>query len=805
MQKQQTHPIKKSTTPYWNQSIDIAVYPSSVIVIRVHDERKYRNRPDDQSSLGSVTFRLNKLFDLAHDSHRMHTVDLQQSNEGLAVTGQLMFSLTSTHRPTPGPSRAVSASAAIVTPPLNTSVRNRLSLVAPRTTSNVVDAYPYHIEEPQRRPAPPPRHPSSPIPPTTSNPASPPVVPSHPRLDITTLLTPLAPPDPHPTPHQPHQPQTIIPNPTPTPIARVDEAPLPHGWEVRHDETGRPYYVDHNTRTTTWRRPVVSTVPSVAPLNIIPRNSTSSTGSSSNFANTSTSTTPALSPSSSLRATTASPQQQQQGQPASSTDAAIPLPPGWEERRTPEGRPYFADHNTHTTSWIDPRLRSHPRPSQSASTTEPQPQPLQPTNLGPLPAGWEMRLTSTGKIYFVDHNTRTTTFDDPRLPSSLETNAPQYQRDYRRKVVYFRAQPGLKVREGTVDVKVRRNMVFEDSFGAVMAFGDGEELKKRLMIRFEGEEGLDYGGVSREWFFLLSHEMFQPNYGLFQYSTHDNYTLQINPASGINPEHLDYFRFIGRCLGMAVFHRRFLDVYFVQSFYKMMLGKKAALEDLEGVDAELHRGLVWMLENDITDVLEESFCTTEEHFGQLVTIELKPGGEDIPVTEENKKEYVDLLVQYRIVGRLKDQFGAFMKGFGEIIPPSSIALFNEHELEWLIGGVSDVDVDDWAKFTDYRGYTQTDPIIQWFWALVRSWPAERKSRLLQFTTGTSRIPMNGFKDLQGADGPRRFTIDKWGDTKQLPRSHTCFNRLDLPPYEDRESLEKKLLFAIEETEGFAQE
>jgi E3 ubiquitin-protein ligase NEDD4 len=83
------------------------------------------------------------------------------------------------------------------------------------------------------------------------------------------------------------------------------------------------------------------------------------------------------------------------------------------------------------------------------------------------------------------------------------------------------------------------------------------------MVKFEGEDALDYGGVSREWFFLLSHEMFNPSYGLFEYSAHDNYTLQINPASGVNPEHLDYFKFIGRVLGLAVFHHRFLDAYFV--------------------------------------------------------------------------------------------------------------------------------------------------------------------------------------------------------------------------------------------------
>lgn len=217
-------------------------------------------------------------------------------------------------------------------------------------------------------------------------------------------------------------------------------------------------------------------------------------------------------------------------------------------------------------------------------------------------------------------------------------------------------------------------------------------------------------------------------------------------------------------------------------------------------------------------MLDETFSQTEERFGELITIELKPGGEHIEVSEENKKEYVDLVVQYRIAKRIKEQFGAFMEGLLDLIPKDLITVFDERELELLIGGMSEIDMyvlnhtlfpvmdfllslhqyrDDWTKFTDYRGYEKTDQVIEWFWQCIRSWPAERKARLLQFTTGTSRVPVNGFKDLQGSDGPRRFTIEKSGDPSGLPRSHTCFNRLDLPPYPDYESLESKLLFAIE--------
>ena len=113
-------------------------------------------------------------------------------------------------------------------------------------------------------------------------------------------------------------------------------------------------------------------------------------------------------------------------------------------------------------------------------------------------------------------------------------------------------------------------------------------------------------------------------------------------------------------------------------------------------------------------------------------------------------------------------------GFHEIIPAELISIFNEQELELLISGLPDIDVDDWKKHTDYRGYTENDEVVQFFWQTVRSWDGEQKSRLLQFTTGTSRIPVNGFKDLQGSDGPRRFTIEKAGDIGNLPKAHTWY-------------------------------
>lgn len=412
---------------------------------------------------------------------------------------------------------------------------------------------------------------------------------------------------------------------------------LPAGWERREDNLGRTYYVDHNTRTTTWTRPAASGEEQRQRMDqnmamerarhqnrMLPEDRTG-----------------ANSPNLDSRQGSPTSNQVSMMATGATTAGTGELPAGWEQRHTPEGRPYYVDHNTRTTTWVDPRRQQYIRMygnNPAGNNTTIQQQPV--SQLGPLPSGWEMRLTNTARVYFVDHNTKTTTWDDPRLPSSLDQGVPQYKRDFRRKLIYFRSQPALRILSGQCHVKVRRGAIFEDSYAEIMR-QSATDLKKRLMIKFDGEDGLDYGGLSREFFFLLSHEMFNPFYCLFEYSAHDNYTLQINPHSGINPEHLNYFKFIGRVVGLAIFHRRFLDSFFIGAFYKMMLRKKVQINDMEGVDEEYHKNLTWMLENDITDILDQTFSVDDEQFGETRTIDLKPGGRDIPVTNENKQEYVE--------------------------------------------------------------------------------------------------------------------------------------------------------------------
>uniref|UniRef100_H2VDA5 E3 ubiquitin-protein ligase n=1 Tax=Takifugu rubripes TaxID=31033 RepID=H2VDA5_TAKRU len=535
-------------------------------------------------------------------------------------------------------------------------------------------------------------------------------------------------------------------------------------WEQRVDQNGRVYYVDHIEKRTTWDRPEA-------------------------------------------------------------------LPAGWERRVDPMGRVYYVDHITRTTTWQRPTQESvrnyeewqHQRSQlqgamqqfnqrfiygvralqdQLAATANKEFDPL-----GPLPHGWEMRFTVDGIPYFVDHNRRTTTYIDPRTGKSSLENGPQitYVRDFKAKVQYFRFWCQQLSMPQHIKITVSRKTLFEDSFQQIMSFHP-QDLRRRLWVIFPGEEGLDYGGVAREWFFLLSHEVLNPMYCLFEYAGKDNYCLQINPASYINPDHLKYFKFIGRFIAMALFHGKFIDTGFSLPFYKRILNKPLALKDLESIDPEFYNSLIWIKDNNIEECgLEMFFSVDKEILGEVTTHELKPDGGNVQVTEENKEEYIRLVAEWRLSRGVEEQTQAFFEGFNEVLPQQYLQYFDAKELEVMLCGMQEIDLVDWQRNAIYRHYARSSKQILWFWQFVKEMDNEKRMRLLQFVTGTCRLPVGGFADLMGSNGPQKFCIEKVGKENWLPRSHTCFNRLDLPPYKSYEQLKEKLMFAIEETEGFGQE
>ncbi|OXA62079.1 E3 ubiquitin-protein ligase Su(dx) [Folsomia candida] len=613
--------------------------------------------------------------------------------------------------------------------------------------------------------------------------------------------------------------------PRPTTRPPVEQT-LPPGWEVRYDQFGRRYYVDHTTRSTTWERPG-DDLPSGWEMRRDPRGRCY-------FLDHNTRSTTWQRPSTERLAHFQSWQGMRAGillqgksrflyqpQPTAAAptsgiihgdvDADVetlgPLPDGWERRVRPDGRTYWINHVNKTTQWEDPRVMG-----TNDSTT----------SSDGLPPGWEIRVTEDGVEYFVDHNTRSTTFNDPREPSDSSvvsagggaagytTPHVVYERSFKWKILQFRYLCSSNALPSHIKITVSRSTLFEDSFHQIMRH-PAYELRRRLYIVFRGEEGLDYGGVAREWFLLLSHEVLNPMYCLFEYANKNNYNLQINPASYVNPDHLHYFKFIGRFIAMALYHGRFIYSAFTMPFFKRMLGKKLVAKDIESVDPEFYSSLVWLRDTDLAtspeaESLELYFSVDFEILGQVIHHELKENGDAVRVVEENKEEYIGLMTTWRMTRGIEEQTRSFLEGFNEVVPLEWLKYFDERELELLLCGMQEIDVDDWQRNTIYRHYTKTSKQVTWFWQFVKTgMDNEKRSRLLQFVCGTCRVPVGGFAELMGSNGPQRFCIEKVGKETWLPRSHTCFNRLDLPPFKSYEALVDKLNYAIEETEGFGQE
>lgn len=349
-------------------------------------------------------------------------------------------------------------------------------------------------------------------------------------------------------------------------------------------------------------------------------------------------------------------------------------------------------------------------------------------------------------------------------------------------------------------LKVRRDQIIDDALVELemIAMGNPKDLKKQLVVEFVGEQGIDEGGVSKEFFQLVVEQIFNPDYGMFIYQE-DTKTVWFNSTSFENEAQ---FTLIGIVLGLAIYNNIILAVNFPMVVYRKLMGINGSFYDLADWNPVLFKGLQSMLEYEEPD-MEEVFMQTfkisyKDVFGNTIEHELKPNGGDTPVTQENKQEFVDLYSDFLLNTSIEKQFRAFRKGFQMVTDESPLQLlFRPEEIELLVCGSKKFDFVELEKSTEYEGgYTEKSQIIVDFWSIVHALPIESKRKLLEFTTGSDRVPVGGLSRLKlviARNGP---------DSDRLPTSHTCFNVLLLPEYENKEKLEDRLLKAINYSKGF---
>ena len=343
------------------------------------------------------------------------------------------------------------------------------------------------------------------------------------------------------------------------------------------------------------------------------------------------------------------------------------------------------------------------------------------------------------------------------------------------------------------NINIRRDHLIEDTLNEISKNRDN--LQNELKVKFVGEQGVDQGGVRKEFFILVIRQIFDPNYGMFKY----NPKTRLYWFNHFSFEPKIKYELIGTIFGLAIYNSTILDVKLPLCIYKKLLGIKPTFEDLKECDNELYQNLNFILNQDnpkLEEELDLNFTVVDDKFGEKITIPLKPGGENIMVNNINKTEYVELYLDWFFNKSIEEYFLSFEKGFYLIFNRNLTKILTPEELELIICGTQFLDFRELKLACVYEEFEKDSETIKYFWEILFDFNEEEKKKFLSFVTGCDRAPIDGLGSLH-------ITITNGGtDLDKLPTAHTCFDNLILPDYKNKEKMKKALLTAINYSEGF---
>ncbi|KAH8506918.1 hypothetical protein H0E87_013652 [Populus deltoides] len=355
------------------------------------------------------------------------------------------------------------------------------------------------------------------------------------------------------------------------------------------------------------------------------------------------------------------------------------------------------------------------------------------------------------------------------------------------------------------EMLIDRSQLLAESFEYIV-HAESETLHGGLFMEFKNEEATG-PGVLREWFFLVTQAIFDPQNALFVACPSDRRKFYPNSASKVDPMHLDYFTFSGRVIALALMHKVQVGIVFDRVFFLQLAGMHISLEDIRDADPRLYSSCKQILQMDPefidSDALGLTFVREVEELGSIKVVELCPGGKGIVVNSKNREKYVNLLIQHCFVTSISDPVSRFARGFSDILsnPGEQKLFFRSLELEdldWMLyGSESAICVEDWKAHTEYSSYKETDPQISWFWEIVGGMSADQRKVLLFFWTSVKYLPVEGFRGLAS----RLYIYKSTEPHDHLPSSHTCFYRLCFPPYPSMAIMQDRLRVITQEHVG----
>ncbi|XP_060594475.1 probable E3 ubiquitin-protein ligase HERC4 isoform X2 [Ruditapes philippinarum] len=342
---------------------------------------------------------------------------------------------------------------------------------------------------------------------------------------------------------------------------------------------------------------------------------------------------------------------------------------------------------------------------------------------------------------------------------------------------------------------VSRTNIVHDTLQQLMNKGSAD-LKKPLKVVFDGEEAQDEGGVRKEFFLLLLRELLDPKYGMFKFYEES----RMQWFSPFAFEDHQMYCLIGVLCGLAIYNSVIIQLSFPLVLFKKLLNRKPSLDDVLELMPTIGRSFESLLNyegDDIEDVFCLTFEITQECFGETKTVELVSNGSSKVVNKENRKEFVDLYVNYIFNKAVESHFSSFYTGFHKVCGGRVLELFHPEELRSMVIGNENYDFHELEKNTEYKGdYHRYHQTIKHFWDVFHDLTLEDKKKFLLYLTGSDKIPIVGMKHVKLVIQPMNV------EEKYLPVAHTCFNLLDLPKYSTKETMKNKLLQAIQQTEGF---
>ena len=351
--------------------------------------------------------------------------------------------------------------------------------------------------------------------------------------------------------------------------------------------------------------------------------------------------------------------------------------------------------------------------------------------------------------------------------------------------------------EGPNFININRDKLIESSIEELSKVN----LYREIKVKFKGEEEGDAGGIMREWLTSLFKEFQKPENKLFTKADTKDYSIKVYNDKNFSKNKLKIFEFIGKIFVLALLNDLTINSCFNIYIYKIILDEPVELEDLIFIDSEIYHSIQKLQKLENFSNLELYFAENEkDEKGNVNSINFILDGANIPVTKENMSYYFQKKIEY-IMNKDRPYINHIKKSIFSYIPETLIKIFTANELELMLNGTPFIDVSDWIENTEYEGYSPSDEIIINFWDIVRELPQEKLSRLLQFSTGSTRVPVGGFKSLQSNRGNIApfsiYRLEYEKGKRNYIKARTCFNRINLPNFPDKEKLLEGINFVID--------